>query len=73
MTRGSAIHSLDSIIDQVKAIITESPQILGETPTLEEIASYSSAMSNLNFVLSELDRARSHLKGGEPTWPIPKT
>lgn len=73
MTKESLVSSLDSILDQVKEVITESPQILSETPTLEEIAQYASAMSNLNFVLAELDRAKEHLKGGEPTWPIPKT
>ena len=73
MTKESLVSSLDSILDQVKEVITESPQILSETPTLEEIAQYASAMSNLNFVLTELDRAKEHLKGGEPTWPIPKT
>ena len=73
MTKESTIHALDSIIDQVKEVITESPQILGDTPTAEEITEYASAMSNLNLVLAELDWARRHLKGGEPTWPIPKT
>ena len=73
MTKESLIRSLDSILVQVKEVITESPQILSATPTLEEIADYASAMSNLNFVLTELDRAKEHLKGGEPTWPIPKT
>ena len=73
MTKESLVSSLDSILDQVKEVITESPQILSETPTLEEIAQYASAMSNLSFVLTELDRAKEHLKGGEPTWPIPKT
>ena len=73
MTKESTIHALDSIIVQVKEVIRESPQILGETPTLEEIFSYASAMSNLNCVMADLDRARKHLKGGEPTWPIPKT
>ena len=73
MTKESTIHALDSIIVQVKEVIRESPQILGETPTLEEIFGYASAMSNLNLVLAELDWAKRHLKGGEPTWPIPKT
>ena len=73
MTKESTIHALDSIIVQVKKVITESPQILGDTPTVEEITEYASAMSNLNLVLTELDWARKHLKGGEPTWPIPKT
>ena len=73
MTKESTIHALDSIIVQVKEVITESPQILGDTPTVEEITEYASAMSNLNLVLTELDCARRHLKGGEPTWPIPKT
>lgn len=73
MTKESTIHALDSIIVQVKEVITESPQILGDTPTVEEITEYASAMSNLNLVLTELDWARRHLKGGKPTWPIPKT
>lgn len=73
MTKESTIHALDSIIVQVKEVITESPQILGDTPTVEEITEYASAMSNLNLVLTELDWARKHLKGGAPTWPIPKT
>lgn len=73
MTKESTIHALDSIIIQVKGVITESPQILGDTPTVEEITEYASAMSNLNLVLAELDWAKRHLKGGEPTWPIPKT
>ena len=73
MTKGSTIHALDSIIDQVKEVIQESPQLLSETPTLQEISEYASAMTNLNFVLTELDRAKTHLKGGDPIWPIPKT
>lgn len=73
MTKGSLISALDCILDHVKEVITESPKILGDTPTLEEITEYASAMSNLNCVMSDLDRARKHLKGGEPTWPIPKT
>lgn len=73
MTKESTIHALDCILDQVKEVVTESPQILGETPTLDEIAEYASAISSLNCVMSDLDRARRHLKGGEPTWPIPKT
>lgn len=73
MTKGSLISALDSILDQVKEVVTESPQILGDTPTLEEITEYASAMSNLNLVMTELDWAKKHLKGGEPTWPIPKT
>lgn len=73
MAKESTIHALDSIIVQVKEVIRESPQILGETPTLDEIAEYASAISSLNCVMADLDRARRHLKGGEPTWPIPKT
>ena len=73
MTKESTIHALDSIIVQVKEVIRESPQILGEAPTLDEIAEYASAISSLNCVMADLDRARRHLKGGEPTWPIPKT
>ena len=63
MTKQSIIREIREIREKVEALITESPQLLGETPTACEISSYASAISDLDRVLRVLDIAVLDLNG----------
>lgn len=60
----SVAERLDLIRTLIEGVIVDSPSMIPEQPSLEQISNYAHAMSNLSMALDDLDRAKNHLKGG---------
>lgn len=69
MTKESMLRSLDSIREQIESVIKESPQLLSETPTHDEISDYAAAINEISCAKKDIVRASEYLsrskKGGD--------
>lgn len=54
-------EALDSIHDQLEAVIKASPTLVPKEPSLMDISNYSSAVTNLNWALDETLKAKERL------------
>lgn len=68
MTKAEIKECLETVRKAVDGIIRNSPSILPEQATSQEITEYASALGNLKFAMDDIDRAISHInqmKGGD--------
>ena len=54
--------SLNFIVDQMESIIKSSPDLLPESPSLEDISVYTHAVTNLDYALQDIKRARDRFE-----------
>lgn len=61
MTKESMLRSLDSIREQIESVIQESPQLLSDTPTHDEISVYAAAINEISCAKKDIVRASEYL------------